>query len=70
MIVDQIDVDSSWSISQGDSNELAHELVIGGSATDDNDDGNNWCQNSTDTFSSTGNSGTPGVDNTCIIDLL
>jgi hypothetical protein len=47
--------------------ELAHELVIGGSAADLNDDEDNWCDNTTDVFSSTGNTGTPGVDNTCIV---
>jgi len=49
------------------SKELAHELVIGGSAAVLNDDEDNWCDNTTDVFSSTGNTGTPGVDNTCIV---
>jgi len=74
--VDGADFDA-FSVVEGQSLELATELVMGGSATDDNDDGLNWCNNSTDVYTGSSdmdssdsgiqsNSGTPGVENTCV----
>jgi hypothetical protein len=68
--VDHISVDGSWTVSSGQSNELADELLTGGESATENDSGANFCNNSTDVFytdSGDGdtNAGTPGSDNTC-----